>query len=619
MKTVLLLLLTLGVVRGTYDNTVCDTGSTPPPGPQPMPPQLPPTFEVHIECIFVDQNMSLEVHEWFDYSINMGVIQQTTKGSTFYGYFDYNNNQFIRIYPFTKTCYVTDISEATQRFLFGFKPNGQGEHIYTAAGALHFSGTGVNEVNLGPDTVRGINVQKWHSCQYWQNMDATMNVTWYFSDPDTWDMALNIPDVPVRARVIGKVGTQAGGPAHSFNHIYDFIHFKNYIETPNAFETPGEVSCPGRVNTRPFPYVAPAFHQTVEIVDKVNQDVTSMKEWFDYATKLTKYVYTPIPGASMFGTRSLTEIHDFNTGMAYVTDNELGNCSWVPIEQSTFDDENAGPYDVRQRTSQEFFYMNADTTSYEGVKKTRNIEAYNWVGRRSDYPPKKPINSTWQWFFRTDNYSSAEDHNAMFHQGVPLQLTVSMGVFEYEYNIFDYTQNRPDLLNWDISACYINLNRRSFDFTVPGSYAATIDRDRTTFGYTVLEEIVVITGASPLRIAKLRLVFEEDVHIRFDFLDTAPMKGDVHNESKEVSLDVAVASFMSAVNNNQFVIPFTPLSIGMPINIVVTPNSIREYTYEDELYPKDTGYSDGAMGGLGFGMLVVGVLGGGGGGYFFFK
>ncbi|XP_071098985.1 uncharacterized protein [Haliotis cracherodii] len=625
MKTALLLLLLmmLGAARGDYDSSVCAMTGPTPSAPQRIPDQLPPTFEVHIECIIVDKNISVEVHEFFDYNRNMGVIQQTQQGKTFYGYFDYNNNEFLTIYPDTKTCYVTDISRASQRFLFGFQQNGQGGHIYTAAGALHFSGNGVQELYIGPDTVRGINVQTWHSCQYWQNMDATINVTWYFSDPDSWDMALNLPDVPVRAHVVGKVGTQAGGPAHSFEHIYDFIHFKNYIYTSYAFETPADVSCPGRVDTKPFPTIAPAFQMTVEIVDSVDKVVTFMKEWYDSSYKLTKYVYTPATGTSSFGTRPLTEIHDFNTGMAYVTDNEQGNCTWMLIEQSRFDDKRAGPYDVRQRTGYEFFNMDftSPSVTYEGVKNARNIDADTWVGRRTDYPYENPVNSTWQWFFRTDNYSSVEDKQAVFQGGVPLRMTVSMAVLNlhYDYNIYDYTQNRPDLLNWDISACYVNLNRRRFDFTVPGTYAGTIDRDRTTFSYTVLEEIVVITGASPLRVSQLRLVFEDDVHIRFDFLDTAPMLGNIHNESKEVSLDVAVASFMNAINNRQFVIPFTPLNQGQPINIVVTPNSIREYTYEDELYPQGGGYSDGAMGGLGFAMVLLGVLCGGAGSYFFFK
>ena len=38
----------------------------------------------------------------------------------------------------------------------------------------------------------------------------------------------------------------------------------------------------------------------------------------------------------------------------------------------------------------------------------------------------------------------------------------------YDYNVYNFIQAQPNLLNWDISACYRDLDRRKFDFTVPG-------------------------------------------------------------------------------------------------------------------------------------------------------
>jgi hypothetical protein len=45
-------------------------------------------------------------------------------------------------------CFVQSMQNSEQRFLFGYNknaPGGEG-HIFSAAGALHFGGQGINEV-----------------------------------------------------------------------------------------------------------------------------------------------------------------------------------------------------------------------------------------------------------------------------------------------------------------------------------------------------------------------------------------------------------------------------------------------------------------------------------------
>ena len=65
--------------------------------------------------------------------------------------------------------------------MFGLKKtNTTSDRIYSVYGALHF-GDGITENYLGKETVRGIPCNKWQSCQYWPEMDATSTVIWYFS------------------------------------------------------------------------------------------------------------------------------------------------------------------------------------------------------------------------------------------------------------------------------------------------------------------------------------------------------------------------------------------------------------------------------------------------------
>jgi hypothetical protein len=77
-------------------------------------------------------------------------------------------------------CAVQQLSTSNQRFLLGYSTLNGGK-IFSAAQSLHMSGKGINEVYMGLSNIRGIAVDVWQSCQYWSDMDATMNVWWYFT------------------------------------------------------------------------------------------------------------------------------------------------------------------------------------------------------------------------------------------------------------------------------------------------------------------------------------------------------------------------------------------------------------------------------------------------------
>ncbi|XP_041346986.1 uncharacterized protein LOC121366718, partial [Gigantopelta aegis] len=253
-----------------------------------------------------------------------------------------------------------DLSRSRDRFLFGYN-RGSG-HIFSASGALFFT---ANQRFAGLGAARGITCRTWYSCLYWPDMDATMNVTWYFSDPRNWDTSLALHNVPVRVHVVGRVG---GDNAHNFEHIYDLMHYTPFIESVSDFETPSGVTCPGRKNTKAFPNLADAFSFSVEIVDNIRQQVSFMKEWYDRSMGLVQFMYKPSPSSqSPYGSRPLKEIHDFNTGVAYIMDPMVGNCTVRRIEPGSFDDKSVDPHHVRIRTSKEFFYTDASIVTYEGV------------------------------------------------------------------------------------------------------------------------------------------------------------------------------------------------------------------------------------------------------------
>ena len=40
--------------------------------------------------------------------------------------------------------------------------------------------------------------------------------------------------------------------------------------------------------------------------------------------------------------------------------------------------------------------------------------------------------------------------------------------WDYQYNIYNFKKDKPDLLNFDISGCYQFRRRRKFQFSLPG-------------------------------------------------------------------------------------------------------------------------------------------------------
>ena len=86
-------------------------------------------------------------------------------------------------YKYIAQCSVDALSSSSSNFLFGFKTSSTNTKIkpmYSAYGALRF-GNGTNEQYMGRTIIRGMQVDEWKSCMYWKNIDATMEVHWYFS------------------------------------------------------------------------------------------------------------------------------------------------------------------------------------------------------------------------------------------------------------------------------------------------------------------------------------------------------------------------------------------------------------------------------------------------------
>ncbi|XP_052785713.1 uncharacterized protein LOC128221230 [Mya arenaria] len=620
------------------DTSVCTSaGITPPPSVSgqtpPLKPNISAQFHTRIEVVIKNKNQTQTFHEWFDSTNNRGYMEQIYETINYGAWYDYATNEFIGLFrnaaPGTPgACSVTDLSTSDQRYLLGYQVVNNQPRIFSAAGALHWAGQNINEVYMGQTTIRDIKVDWWRSCQYWANMDATMLVDWYFTVRDNWVAAADAT-VPVQCHVTGT-STQKG--KHSFEHYYNFYEFRPYIkpDETRVFETPSGIVCPGRKLTQNFPTVAnDAFSFTTEILDVTNNHLSFMKETFFYSQKLVKYEYRPQLGDyAPYGYNDLIEIHDFRSGVAYVTDKRRGNCSYRQIEGSDFDDRSSGPNTVRIRNSKEFFYFDVSkkATSYEGVKKNRNVDCDTWIATRSDFPFTFPSNSTWEWYFASNNWQFA---NAGPETGaIPMQMRISIPdrSWNFQYNLYNFKKDKPDLLNFDISGCYPIGQRRKFQFmlNVTSDVKSLISSNMGTFKYYVLQSVVSATGVSPVRVANLQAFIVDVIIVTFELLDVSPITGDVKKSTSytEVTLNYAANTVAQMIQNGQFVVSLGG-DVFMNKALVAIPNSIVEITYLNQTTTvqnqKQTGYGPGPMAAVGITMPLAGAGLGIVFAYFFFK
>ncbi|XP_022304410.1 uncharacterized protein LOC111111618 [Crassostrea virginica] len=601
------------------DITVCNPASLTNGGAVSKP-SLPNTYSVKVECNFQDKTQSVDISEYYDYPNQRAAVFEEEYGFHAQGIYSYNTNEFFNIEDQLQICSVSQLStDKSDNWLFGYNTGSPTGHtMYSAYGALHFGGN-QTEQYMGTTTVRGMLVNQWKSCLYWPSKDATMTVNWYFT-VDGWNTAIQ-SNVPVRATVVGniwEVNAQNTRTPRPFNHTYEFAEFRNqfqdFVDLSHLFETPSGYVCPGRKDTKPLPTPSNYFRFTSEILDPTQNTIGFIKEWYDYNMSLVRYDYKPNPSNLLnFGLDTLSEVHDWNEGVAYRMDKVRGNCTVTKIAGSDFDAHSLDATTVRIRTAKEFFYFDKTQYAYEGVKKARGIDCDVWIATRSDWPSPGSSNSTWEWYFAVNDWIQSTGHTYDF--GMPIQMKLTTDVVSFIYNIYDYDEEQPSIFDFDISSCFNYTEKQDFTFKLNADYHSTVAKNLQLFKYEVLLTVHKWTNLSPLRIQNIAVDYDtNNVIVTLTVLGGAPIQGDVPNPKAQVDLSQAATMLQDAINRGSFQIPVDVTNLQNPIFLKAVPYTLSasQYQYVPEYYvappPSKTTYTGGQMAGLGVGMLVFAFI-----------
>ncbi|XP_029650127.1 uncharacterized protein LOC115223611 [Octopus sinensis] len=540
-STYLLFLLLTFVTntQATFDPKVCKPDTT---NIDDSFPKLHPQYSVFIEANYISNKSTVHFTEYHDANEGANVIKRSQQDSKTDIYLFENTGEMFIVTP-DGACKTTDLWKNPNKYLFGEEiSNGR---FFSLAGAVELAETNFFKVKEKTTVIdRGMSTSVWSACQYLPSMKATVKTTWYFATEDS------VPVTPVRLHMKGK-----DGDGKDLEYQFEFFHYKPYILTEEPiFETPRGTVCNGRKQTKPLPNFPDVFSCTTEIVNEAKNSIQYQEEEYDTINQLVRFTYKPVlDSEDSFGTGKLTKIHDYKIDVAYIIDDIRGNCTMQPIFGN--DDDIRGDHNQRMATAKEIFKVDKGIFTYEGVQSIRGYECDLWVAHIDAYPAFPLMTgSIIEWYFTTRQWS----YGKAVH-GVPKLMTqTDLSSHEVEEkNIYNFRETEPDILLFDVTACFEFRDKYKFTFTVPAKHTQLIERHLKSFKRGIVYAIIDNIEISPMRINQINVEFEKDkILASFEIHDkvTVPNSGTL--TKKQISLKKAVDGLRSIFDKGAFTVPF---------------------------------------------------------------
>lgn len=625
-------LLTFPSVCGQAVDTVCARMPAS-QDPNHTLPRFSDQFSVDVEAKFLERNKTLFIRQHYDKMKNRGqlTIKRPQMGDQLY-YMDYDLNNILQVDADSSSCQVSPISSAKDSFIFGYRNDSGLAQMFSPSGAFHFGN--VAQVYNGTSEVRGIISDAWVSCQYIDILQATALVVWYISRREEWDMQLGAGTIPLRMVATGVQVTPQNTQVN-FTHIYDFFNYEQSVN-PAAFVVPNGVYCPNRVtpDDKPFPQVPNVFYFVGEIIDPYKNQFSYMEEAYDNVSRVSAFRFKG-DVTSLTGMNQYAELNDYNTGVSYILDTIAGSCSLSPVKDglAAFSVAVNGQQ-VRLKTPREFFMDSSIQYQYAGSSVVRQIPCERWVATTTSAQGYNGTTVVVEWYFAAEDQLTWNQGTAattyripvLFRLYIPGDIT-SPG-YDFHVYYFNVMQSLAPLSNnVDISECFTGASRTSVRFRFNKANETVLRNNMILSVMAIKNGISLATGATPLRINNLQLYFNPDyVWVTFDLLDKAPMYHDVVSNDLENDLhnvwEMLKNAFCIKTMTFYFAAGVQVFSLTPEWNsLEFLPSDGTVQTYQSACgasvtVATTTGYSKGALAGLGVGMLVAGGAGGGVGGFF---
>lgn len=589
-------------------------------------------FKCSLEVKDIQHGYSRDISVYYDFKNNKGAMYESKMGQEIIVLNDFSNRETYFIQ--NGTC-KTSIPEEHDIFSI-IKYKGAG-HIGRIADLFNFGATYNESFVSENETVRGIPVEHWEACI--ERTNTINKLDFFFSSPEYLSAAGKF-QVPVRviSKELSRSEERNTKTTDSYR-IFDFFAYQpGPIENKEVFQVPSGVICKHTKSRKPLPVLPSRFGIDVEVVKPQYNVISASKHFYDHDHNISRI--DMIPSMNMthygnrFGYRPLRVIDDFTSGLEYVIDDELRNCTVTSIHESLDAVYDYKTHTVTMRSPYQLFYMDQFKLKYKGQRKIRDILCDVWAGEVSNWPQNS--NSIMEVAYSQPTWSvdgSAKSENPVL-MNIWVQTRHQDGeVTDYISHITHYSEGHQLLSAFDISPCYDQLTGMvHFMFQIPGNYGM-VSQNRMDLEPAVRRAVAHAAGIRPIRITNLR--YEQNavdyIDLWMTMLDKANIKGNVLWAPEERSLQEAFKQLLAKIQDEHGLV-IEVEGETQNLSLTVRKGSLRTDDMVEDARRRDSPSTDeqtdtevsgtqsvGAMVGLAIGMLATGLLVGLAIGFFIWK
>ncbi|WAR22901.1 hypothetical protein MAR_036570 [Mya arenaria] len=312
----------------------------------------------------------------------------------------------------------------------------------------------------------------------------------------------------------------------------------------------------GYLMPRPLPTLSGQFSYHLEITVPRYTGVINSHIFYDSDFRLVRYdLVNTQPMPPLYTSDPISTIHDYSSGLSYTLDKAQGNCTIAPITNTSFDEGtgNAG-YVVKMKSPLELFYLNGSYI-YAGQKTVRGIFCDVFEATRSDFKYGKDTvtePAVFQFFFMSSDWHELSEDSGTAVRSQPIALTISAisGSYTLTYDFYDFSEQHPDLRNFDIRPCFVGKQLRHFLIKFRGNYHPTLDRNLKQFTKNTQQMLSFYTSASFLRFQDPSITYTDDGYVYYlaTMVEQAPYLLDFTKTPNQVSV-YSADQIISGVNS----------------------------------------------------------------------
>ncbi|XP_055873123.1 uncharacterized protein LOC106068178 [Biomphalaria glabrata] len=621
-------------VAADFDYNFCNTrmGMIDPDGNNEPPPVFYDDFYVFIEKKNMGNSEVTNIREYYSQHSGQAYVSFDRDKSLIQVWVDIKYNEVMAVPIDSTKCTDVPFAGSDEYMLFGANTDANGVTTLSDPSiALHWGGPNRKNISYkGEDNSRGIKTQKWWTCEYAPYVDATTFTEWQIVDPSQFKLPVvdyrqlpPRPILPISAFVIGLDKSHPDNVVN-FTYRYDFAHFGRIQPDDRQFRIPPNMMCANKPNSqKPLPTIPDHFKfrgEMLTILGYGTQQPDSPQLVYsneEYRHELGLYIQDVISQPKVLNginNKSFVRlVDDFNTGLTYSLDLESGYCEVSVISDGTVDAIQMGNGLVKMRDSSQFFDLDPNAYQYMGLQELRGITCDAWTAYFGTNQSIHQQNAYYTWYFANPDWMKQNSYLEPFTMPVALVLTQDQSYTQF--NIYEFTtmlnRDTPDL-----SPCYDVNSVINVQVFFRARFAEYYVPAEAGFKQSFLTSLVRVTSLnSTLRVADLDVqpTDDDNIVVRFKLLDKPAFKGDVAKMPVMAPNAQVFQEIVNAINSGKFYI-----NVGETGNAIVyaipntvarisSPPSRRTFTPSTSS-TSSSGYSSGAMAGVGVGTLVFGLF-----------